>query len=90
MVIELIQQLGVQGKEAFLWWLALDKVLPVLGWLLTLVAFGHTAIKIIGMVSGKEGQLRSIRDALGVGCSGQFIDSQYTQVMREIDDLMGK
>jgi hypothetical protein len=72
MVIELIQQLGVQGKEAFIWWLVLDKVLPVLGWLLTLVAFGYTALKIIGLVSGKEAQLRSIRDALGVGCSGYF------------------
>ena len=34
MVLETIQQLGMQGKEAFIWWLVLDKALPVLGWMI--------------------------------------------------------
>jgi len=90
MVIELIQQLGVQGKEAFIWWLVLDKVLPVLAWLLTLVTVGFTVIKVIRMVSGEEDRLRSIRDALRVGSSGCFTDYEYREIMRKIDDLMGK
>ena len=90
MVIELISQLGVHGKEAFIWWLVLDKVLPVIGWGITLVAFSYTILKVIKEVSGHENHLQSIRDVLGVGCPGKFMPSEYHDVMRKIRQLLDK
>ena len=35
MILNAMQGLGLEGKEAFIWWLVLDKALPVVGWLAT-------------------------------------------------------
>ena len=48
MILNAMQGLGLEGKEAFIWWLVLDKGLPVVGWLAT---FGVGVWGILQVVS---------------------------------------
>ena len=47
MLLDAMQSLGTGGKEAFIWWLAMDKGLPVVGWLITLYAIVAVARLVI-------------------------------------------
>ena len=35
MILNALQSVGDGAKDAFIWWLVMDKGLPVVGWLLT-------------------------------------------------------
>ena len=48
MILNAMQGLGLEGKQAFIWWLVLDKALPVFGWLAT---FGMGVWGVLRVVS---------------------------------------
>lgn len=87
LVVEAISQLGIQGKEAFIWWLLFDKMLPVICWLTTLVFVGVCIFKLVRLLHGNEGKLMDIRDMLEVGSPGFFTEEEFGSVVREIRRL---
>jgi len=75
LVLETVQQLGAQGKEAFIWWVVLDKVLPVLGWLITfagLMTVVFWLIRAVQSANEDAARLEKLRDVL--------LDSAYPGV----------
>lgn len=40
LIVDLIKDLGVQGKEGLIWWLVIKEVLPLIAW----SAFGFTLL----------------------------------------------
>lgn len=47
MILTALESLGAEGKGAFIWWLVLDKGLPVIGWLLALCGVLWIARQVI-------------------------------------------
>ena len=65
MLLDAMQSLGAGGKEAFIWWLAMDKGLPVLGWLMTLGAIVVVARLVIRHCANCE-RFDEVRKSLGM------------------------
>lgn len=85
LIIQTISQLGDAGKEAFIWWLVIDKGLSFVGWLtfiLLVYRFGVTALRI----SLSDVMSVQIRDAMGIG-SGPYVDrDEYKQMIAWINE----
>lgn len=47
MFLNLLQNMGETGKEAFIWWLVFDKGLSFFGWIMALSISCWTLLKII-------------------------------------------
>ena len=65
MLLDAMQSLGAGGKEAFIWWLAMDKGLPVVGWLLTLFAIVVVARLVIRHAANCS-RFDEVRESLGM------------------------
>lgn len=87
MVLEAVQQLGIQGKEAFIWWLVFEKALPVIGWLLTLpclMALIYWLIKSIRLSNEDTQRLQQLRDVLCPEDAGGYVrGSEFRKMMEE-------
>ena len=89
MILDTLQTMGAAGHDAFVWWLLLDKALPVVGWLLTfagLVWLAWHLILPIGMLSIGE----QVRDILGIGCAGPLTPGEARETLRRLKELAGK
>lgn len=84
LVVEAISQLGIQGKEAFIWWLLFDKLLPVICWLTSLVIVGVGILKLVRIFSGNEQKLEALRDMLEVGSPGILTEEEFDSIVRKI------
>jgi len=92
LVLETVQQLGAQGKEAFIWWIVLDKVLPVLGWLITfagLMTVGFWVIRAVQSANEDAARLKQLRDALLDSCyrGGHVGDGAFQLMMEKAESL---
>ena len=85
LIMEMLAQMGANGKEAFIWWLVFDKALgPVVS--LILVPFSAwVLINLFGRYSENEQRLRAIRDAMGVGTRGIVTEEEAREIMRRIN-----
>lgn len=82
MILQAVAQLGDAGKEAFIWWLVMDKGLGFLAWILTVGAIAYSVLKIIQAVTQEE--LRAVRDAMGVGTPGLVSIDELREMHRWI------
>ena len=89
MILNTLQGLGADGKSALIWWMVLDKALPVLGWLLTFCGLLWLGLKIINAVSATS-HMAKLRDDMGIGGPGPLWDSEARAVVREVHKLMRK
>ena len=89
MILNALQGLGVEGKSAFIWWLLLDKGLPVLGWLLTFCGLLWAGLKVLSAVSAAS-HMAKLRDEMGIGHPGPLWDSEARAVANKVRELMRK
>jgi len=80
MILQAVAQLGDAGKEAFVWWLVMDKGLGFLGWILTVIAIAFVILKISKHIS-LDG-MQNLRDAMGVGCPGPVSEEEIHEMHR--------
>lgn len=85
-LLEVFALVGTAGKEAFIWWLLAEKVLPAVAWLLVFVGFMWVAHKLIWTSSGFA-KLRELRDALGVGAPGYMRDCELVETLDKAIEL---
>lgn len=84
LVMDTLAQMGAQGKEAFIWWLIFDKALVPLVCLLIAPMVVWGLIKFLG-TTGHEQKLRTIRDAMGIGTYGWFMEHEFREIMQRIN-----
>ena len=89
LILNTLQNMGVEGKSAFLWWLAFDKALPVIGWLLTFLGFMWIVGRITATVVANA-CMRELRDEMRIGSPGFLTDNESRAVMRKVQELMRK
>ncbi len=87
-IVNLIQQLGVEGKEAFIWWLLMDKGLSfVLSIVVTLIGFSSLT-KIVLHLFGVR-YLQDLRDLMGVGSPGNITIGEINEMISWITKHKG-
>ena len=89
MILAAVAQLGDAGKEAFIWWLVMDKGLGFLG-LLTFFATALVLARWVIFACTFEKDLRRIRDSLGLGSCGCITPNEITGIHRKISELLKK
>jgi hypothetical protein len=82
LILETLATMGESGKDAFIWWLVLDKVLPVFGWIVTFSGFIFIALRVINMSSNLQ-KLEELRDALGVGSYGSITNWEIDETLKK-------
>ena len=82
LILSTISQLGVAGKEAFIWWLVFDKLIPGLVWLATVLIFSYVIRQIVSICSVGA----KLRDAMGVGRKGALIEDEVRDMFKWISD----
>lgn len=91
-ITEMVSLLSVQGKEAFIWFLAIKYGLPSLQWLILFPAFLFTIIKIVIYInynSKHESALLYFRDLLCPNrFSGVIKPSEINAMEKEIHKLL--
>ena len=83
MVIDLLQSVGLEGKELFIWWMALTKGIIVIFGLIWSVIAALAINRLLKFVPGHT-QLDQLRDAAGV--AGYFNSAELEKakkVLRE-------
>lgn len=89
MILDTLQTMGAAGHDAFVWWLVLDKALPVLGWLLTFSGLvwlaWHLMQRIDACSIGEQ-----VRDAVGVGSAGPLVPSEARETLKRVHELVKK
>lgn len=85
LIIQAVSQLGEAGKEAFIWWLIVDKGLTFIGWMIAIVFIYKGVIMAINVANSDVTGVR-IRDAMGIG-TGPYVDSdEYKQMIKWIEE----
>lgn len=86
MILTALQSLGAESKTAFIWWLAMDKLVPVFGWLATFSGMLWIGVKVIGAITATSYMAR-LRDDLGIGNPGPLWVSEAKEVMAQVRKL---
>lgn len=89
MILGTLQTMGEAGHSAFVWWLVLDKALPVAAWLLTFCGICLLVRMLIHRI-GSTGLGERVRDTLGVGHPGPLMPNEEREVMARVRELMDK
>lgn len=88
LIVDLIKDLGVQGKEGLIWWLMIKEVLPVIAW----SSFGFTLITLLYRLSKsftRDSDLIEIRSVLFPRLSGYLTDKEVADIKQKINRLKG-
>ena len=78
LVLEALTTLGAAGKEAFIWWLVFDKLIPATVALVAIVLCANAVFRLISAMSDNQGA--RLRDLMGVGSSGPMIKSEWKEM----------
>jgi hypothetical protein len=82
LILQTVAQLGAAGKEAFIWWLLADKLIPGL-LLFTGFCIAVTLLfKTIRFTSLPE----RLRDAMGIGSPGYVTKGEIEAMFKWIDE----
>jgi hypothetical protein len=81
MILDALQSLGAEGKEAFIWWLVLDKTVGPLVWLITLCGLIVIARWIIQTVATFS-RMDELREELLVS-QYHGIDRGYSEAIKK-------
>ena len=89
LVIETVKSVSGDAQAVAIWWLVLDKLLPVIAWLIVgCGAFKLLSRLILNINSHKD--MCDIRDMLGIGISGPLMEVERKQVLAKIRELSKK
>ena len=89
LITDLLQSLGENGKEAFIWWLAVKYVAWYVTILIGIDIGGFFVVRVVAAFNGEQ-RLKEIRDLLNVGDSGWYSDHEHRAVIRKIAELKNK
>lgn len=89
LITDLLASLGNNGKEAFIWWLAVKYLAHYITVLLGIGIGGFIVVRVVAAFNGEQ-RLKEIRDLLRVGDSGWYSDAEHRAVMRKVAELMHK
>ena len=88
LILAAVTQLGEAGKEAFIWYLLLDKGLLFLGWISTVIS----VVYILAYMTQAEikkhratTQLQALRDKMQVGCVGEITTNEYNEMLSWVE-----
>jgi len=81
MILQAIAQLGDAGKEAFIWWLVMDKGLGFLAWIISIGVIAFVILRGVRLASN-NGDLTALRDAMGVGYPGHLTEEEIREMHR--------
>lgn len=82
LITDTITTLGVQGKEAFIWWLLLNKVLPFTGWVFAACLGYKTINHIVTAATCEQHVRRFFKKA--TGCNAPyFIEEEHILQIEE-------
>ena len=93
MVLNALLSMGAEGKEAFIWWLAMDRGLSVFSWLITFAGIlwvGNRLITHFVDIRDVDTMLCHLRDTLGVGSPGPMLASEAKETIRLAVNLARK
>ena len=88
LILAAVTQLGEAGKEAFIWYLLLDKGLLFLGWIGTLISIVYSIAYMTRADIKKNRaitQLQTLRDKMQVGCVGELTTSEYNEMLSWVE-----
>lgn len=91
LVIEALTGLGAQAKEAFIWWMVFDKLLPSLVGLFAIGSLSLVVHKAISVMSGQSDTdqfLKWARDELRTGVAGPLSDGERHRTISELRRLV--
>lgn len=79
-IVNLIQQLGVEGKTAFIWWLVMDKGLHfVFRIVFTVTGFYCLSKLIVNILAAKY--IQELRDLMEIGSPGNITLQEINQMV---------
>lgn len=88
-VIDAIKSVSGDAQTLAIWWIIIDKLIPIFAWLI--VAFGLYRILSMTIQNiGYSRYLRQIRDMLGVGTRGPIIEREAEEILHQISKLLNK
>ena len=87
LILAAITQLGEAGKEAFIWYLLLDKGLTFLGFISCFSILGYVITYVARIVNTTDGQqeLERLRDLMGVGSMGGLTKQEYRDMLSWVE-----
>ena len=89
LILDTFSALGENGKSAFIWWLVLDKVLPVFAWLTVFSGLFVICLKLLDGLNNIT-KFEELRNALGVGTSGPMTAYETTETLKRAIALANK
>ena len=93
LVIETVKSVSGDAQAVAIWWLILDKLLPVVAWLIVGYGVFKTATKIINAISAadhNEVMIKELRDVLYPNGSGYVCGSNYKYMVKRAKELAEK
>ena len=82
-IVDLISQLGEQGKEAFIWWVVMDKGSGLVC-LFVWIGFLVYLTSLINKFVSSQNKLMELRDLMEVG-SGCWVDYEFYRMKRWVE-----
>ncbi len=90
LIIETVKSVSGDAQSVAIWWLILDKLVPVIVWLLVGVGIYKVCNKIINEIrneSDNERRMNELRDILCPGCGGYICNRDYQKMLAKIREL---
>lgn len=89
LVMDTILKMGELGGNAFYLWLLLDKGLPLIGWMLALLAVYKVGMYFARYVTNNE-YLVQLRNMLGVGTNGYLTENEAQSIVSAVRNMLEK
>ncbi len=89
MILAAVAQLGEAGKEAFIWWLVMDKGLGFLGLVSVMGIIAAVILRGIKHFSCEE-ILKCLRDEMGVGSYGWLAPREVKEMFNWVREHKDK
>lgn len=86
LVLDALQSLGAEGKDAFIWWLVMDKTIAPVAWLVTLCVLALIVRWIIRACTTKS-RLEELRALVGTNKYDEK-DRDYGETISRAIDII--
>jgi len=89
LVIETVKSVSGDAQSVAIAWLLLDKLLPVIAWLIAGFGVFKLATRLLLNLNSYK-DMCDIRDMLGIGVPGHITERERSEVLAKIKDLAKK
>lgn len=90
LIMDTLSAMGTAGKEAFIWWLAVDRVLPFFLWLLAIPSVLYTIWRIAVLVATnteEQKTMSQLRTILAIPGRGWVDRSEMMEIIQKTTEL---